>query len=127
MHVKQVGDELADQFVAADLFGGYLLGFAQRGDGLGDLAALRVSAGNVDDHPGAPFGGQPAGVHGGGGPQGPARITEFDGDRDLIQADVGGTELSVVVVASLAKLPGDLAGPLKMAVGGAGVVDAGRR
>ena len=113
--------------MAADLFRGDLLGLTQRGDRLGDLAALGVRAGHVDEHPGAPFGGQPGGVHRGSDPQSPARIAEFDGDRDLIQADVGRAELGVVVVAALAELPGDLAGPLKLAIGGAGVVESGRR
>ena len=42
--------------MAADLFGSDLLGFAQRSDCLADLAALGVSAGNVDEHPGSPLG-----------------------------------------------------------------------
>ena len=111
----------------ADLLGGDVLGLAQRGDGFVDLAALGVSAGDVDEHPGPPFGGQAGGVHGGCGAQGAARVAELDGDGDLIQPHVGRAELGVVVVAPLAEPPGDLAGPLQVAVGGVGVVERGRR
>jgi hypothetical protein len=59
LHREQVRDEQPDQRVAADLFGGDLLRLTQRGDRIGSLAALRMRAGHVDEHPAAPFGGQP--------------------------------------------------------------------
>ncbi len=56
LHGEQVRDELADQDVPADQFRGDLLGLEQRSDGLTGLAALRVSAGYLDEQPGTPFG-----------------------------------------------------------------------
>ena len=89
LHGEQAGDELAGQLVAPDLFRRDVLGLAQCRHGFGDLAALGVGAGHVDRHPGAPFGGQPGGIHGGGDSQRTASVAEFDRDGDLVQADVG--------------------------------------
>ena len=86
----------------ADLLGGNVLGLAERCYGFAGLAALGVRAGDVDEHPGTPFGGQAASVDRGGCAQGAARVAQLDGDGDLVQGHVGRAELSVVVVASLA-------------------------
>ena len=56
--------------------------------------------------------------------KGAARVA-VDRNGDLIQADVGGTELGVVVVASAAEAVGDLPGLLKVGVGAVRVVPAG--
>src|SRR6266566_7350996 len=122
---QQVRDELADQGVPADLLGRDALGLEQRGDCLVDLSALGMSAGHVDQHSGLPFSRQSAGIYYGGGPQRPARIAELDGDRDLIQPDVGRAELGVVLVVPLAEPPGDLTGPLELAIGEIRVIEVG--
>src|SRR5262245_22427789 len=100
--------------MAADQFRGDLLGVEQRSDRLTSLPALGVGAGYLDEQPGAPFGGQAAGIHSGSGPQRAARITEVDGDRDLLQSHVGRAEFGVELVVSLAEPPGDLPGALKL-------------
>ena len=118
-----VGDELAHPVVRKDLLRGNALGLAECCYGLADLAALGVRAGNVDEHPRTPFGGQAAGVDGGGGAEGMARIAQLDRNRDLVQGHVGRAELGVVVVASLAQPGSGLPGLLQMAVGRVRVVE----
>src|SRR5215472_5148079 len=109
----------------ADLLGSDLFGFAERGNCLADLAALGVSASNVDKHPGTTLSRQPRGVHRGCGAQGAACIAQLDGKRYLVQAHIGGTELGVVVVAPLAQPPGDRPGPLQVLIGSIRVIRAG--
>ena len=55
MHGEQVGDDLVDQGMPADLFGCDGLSLKQRGDRFADLTALRMCAGHVDEHPGLPL------------------------------------------------------------------------
>ena len=99
--------------------------WTQRGDRLTDLAALSVRAGDVDEHPGLPFGGQPGGVHGGGGAQCPARVAQFDRDGDLVQPTLTGPNSVLNSLCPSPSSPGDPARPLKLAVGGVRVVDPG--
>ena len=82
-HGQQVGDDLAGQVVAAELLRRDPLGLVQRGDGLGDLAALGVGMGYVDHHAGAPLGRQPGCINGLGGLQGSSGVAELDRDGDL--------------------------------------------
>ena len=63
--------------MAADLFWGDVRCFTKRRHRLGDLAALGMCTGHIDQHPGAPFGRQPGGVHSGGNAQGAASVAEF--------------------------------------------------
>jgi hypothetical protein len=56
LHGEQVSDELADQCVPAGLLGRGGLGLEKHSHCLADLAALGMSAGHVDEHPGLPFG-----------------------------------------------------------------------
>ena len=59
------------------------------------------------------------------GAQSAARFAQVDGDSDFLQSDVGGAELAVVVVASLAESLGHLLGPLKLVISGIGIADTG--
>ena len=89
-----------------------------------DVTALRVCAGDVDEHAALAFGRESGGVHLSCGSQGAAGVAELDGYGDLVQPDVRGSELGVVVVPAFAEPVGDLSCLVQVCVCGLAVVRA---
>jgi hypothetical protein len=125
-------EQLSDHHVVVDLLGGDSLGFQQRGDGCGVVAALPVGAGHVDVNIGcehrAPFEQvrrERAGVDGAGDLEGLAGVAQLDRDGHGAQGDVGGAEGGRQVVAIAAKPVGRLAGFPHVGVGVGAVVALG--
>ncbi len=74
--------------------------------GVNNLASLGIGPGHVDLEPCLPFCGQSRCVDCLRGSKSNPGVSEVDRDRHLVQADVGGSELGVVVVAPITDLLG---------------------
>ena len=120
-----VFDQFADDWVRVDLLWSDLLCLPQGGHHQMRLASLSVCPSHVDQQPCPPLRRQPSRVGLGCDPKGVASVAEFNRDVDLIEHDVGRTELGVVVVAVNSELSRCLPGTTKVGVGLFPVVGAG--